>query len=228
MGTRCALGWGGGVGMHDLMFRFKRAHLSAVAFGKLLLRKFGLTPARFDVLYVVVSNGNGVLQSDIWEALGLHRSTISKMCKRLEELGLVERFEAHARGHETIVQLTYEGITVVDKVMKYVFMTEGPRFAFGTVLSRIEPDVEAFISKLRRLTERAARNLGDTSTLLYPIHQPREATIDKVFKRLQRIWLRLLDKRKREQEEAERRKKNLEELCSRPDNADDYDDDGDH
>ena len=87
--------------MHDLSFRFKRAHLQAVALAKKKLRKWKLSPARFDVLYVVQQGrAYGVLQSRIWDTLGLHRSTISKMCKRLEELGFIKRVNAAHTGSD--------------------------------------------------------------------------------------------------------------------------------
>lgn len=87
--------------MHDLGFRFKRAHLKAVAFGKKKLRKWELSPARFDILYVVQQGRSyGVLQSRIWDTLGLHKSTISKMCKRLEELGFITRVDAADNGSD--------------------------------------------------------------------------------------------------------------------------------
>jgi len=86
--------------MHDLGFRFKRAHLKAVELGRKKLRKWALSPARFDVLYVVQQGGvDGVLQSRIWDTLGLHKSTISKMCSRLEELGFIRRVTAAHRGY---------------------------------------------------------------------------------------------------------------------------------
>ena len=87
--------------MHDLSFRFKRAHLQAVALAKKKLRKWKLSPARFDVLYVVQQGrAYGVLQSRIWDTLGLHKSTISKMCKRLEELGFIKRVNAAHTGSD--------------------------------------------------------------------------------------------------------------------------------
>jgi len=216
--------------MHDLTFRFKRAHLKAVAFGRLLLKKFELTPARFDVLYVVQRGGtSGVLQSDIWETLGLHKTTISKMCKRLEQLGLVYRCNAGKPRHEICVQLTSEGIKRIGLAMNFVFRTEGPRFAIGAVMSRIEPDVEGFISKLRRLTERAARNLGDTSTLLYPMLPPSPAMLQKVLARIQRITRVRAEaeasaQRMKENDEA-RQKAALERWRTAGEDTSDWDDD---
>lgn len=208
--------------MHDLSFRFKRAHLKAVAFGRALLRKFGLTPARFDVLYVVQRGGPyGLKQSDIWEILGLHKSTISKMCKRLEELGLIRRCHAATGHHELAVQLTADGIERLGMAMNFVFRTEGPRFAMGVVMSRIEPDVEAFIAKLRWLTERAARNLGDTSTLLYPLKRVGAAMLDKVFKRIQSIGRARWEEVEQAKTLAERQEAHMKFLREKRARADD-------
>jgi DNA-binding MarR family transcriptional regulator len=156
-----------------------------------MLRKFELTPARFDVLYVVQRSGpHGVLQSKIWETLGLHKSTISKMCKRLEELGFIERMDALGRFHNVLVRLTKEGVIKLGLAMRWVFADRGPRFVMRALMFGIEhtvAGVDDFIAKLRRNVHRAARNLGDDSTLLYPLHQPSQSTLDKVLKRLQNI-----------------------------------------
>src|SRR5690348_15988419 len=88
--------------MHALTFALKRAHLKNVAFAKGLLWALpGMTPARFDLLCILrraVMNEPGWKrldaarsQADLCRDLGLHRSTVSKMLLRLEEMGWIRR-----------------------------------------------------------------------------------------------------------------------------------------
>ncbi|MBS2020296.1 MAG: MarR family transcriptional regulator [Deltaproteobacteria bacterium] len=202
--------------MHDLMFRFKRAHLKAVAFAKPLLKKWQLTPARFDVLYVVQAKSvkvGGILQSDIWRILGLHPSTISKMCIRLEELGLIERRDAETRNHEILVRLTKEGTGRLLQAMRLAFKIQPLRFAYRALLMDLTRTsvrgADDFIAKLRRKTERAARALGDDSTLLYPLHPPSRETLRKVEQRLGWLYAHLDDLEQQEAIRAERRAKHI-------------------
>ena len=204
--------------MHDLGFRFKRAHLKAVAFAKPFLRKFGLTPARFDALYVVQANikrSGSVLQSRVWQVLDLHPSTISRMFGSLEELGLIRRLDAPTRNHEISVQLTAKGAAAMMQAMRFIFNKQAPRFAYRVMLfdvaGRTRRRVDAFISKLRRTTDRAARALGDESTLLYPLLPPSAATLEKVQTRIGEIYAYWADVDDREKKDEERRKQRVAE-----------------
>ena len=224
--------------MHDLGFRFKRAHLKAVAFAKPFLKKFGLTPARFDALYVVQANcrrSGGVLQSKIWQALDLHPSTISKMFGSLEELGLIRRLDASTRNHEILVQLTKKGAGAMMQAMRVIFRKRAWRFAYRVMFFHVGGGtlhaVDDFISKLRRTTDRAARALGDESTLLYPLLPPSEATLEKVQERIGGIyayWANVDEEEKRADEwrkkyYAEQDAKEAEEAARAPDDDDDDD-----
>jgi DNA-binding MarR family transcriptional regulator len=96
--------------MDPRIFASKRLHLQLVAFGIRVLAPFELTPARFDMLYVIEKNDEGfVLQRDLPHLLGLARSTISKMLGLLEGLGLIERTRASRPGRLKVVMLTDEG-----------------------------------------------------------------------------------------------------------------------
>src|SRR5689334_4886448 len=88
--------------MHALSFGFKRAHWSAVRVGKQVLEDVeGMTPARFDLLYLVrrvrlddpliTDAGAWVTQDALWKGLGVHPSTVCKMLARLLEMGWVRR-----------------------------------------------------------------------------------------------------------------------------------------
>ena len=83
--------------MCPISFAFKRIHLSALrVYRKQIDERIGgrLTPARIDMLRIVYehqeANGEGVSQGRIQELLDVHPSVISRMLKRLREIGYVE------------------------------------------------------------------------------------------------------------------------------------------
>lgn len=101
--------------MHRVFFSVKRVHLRIVEIGKKLLRRFGLTPARFDLLRVVdAHHPHPVLQSKIRALLGVSAATVSRMLKALEKLGFVEREESKADARNLLVSLSDLGWNRVD------------------------------------------------------------------------------------------------------------------
>src|SRR5579885_110792 len=102
-GTLAALGGG----MDAVMFHVKAAHLAAQRVGRSLVRKYGLTPARFDLLNAL--RGKGMRQCDLWRRLNVVRSVVSEMIAALLELRWVKRVRA-ADGRTWLVQLTQRGL----------------------------------------------------------------------------------------------------------------------
>ena len=88
------------------MFEVKAAHLAAQRLGRGLLRTFGLTPARFDLMNAL--GQKGMKQSDLWRRLNVVRSVVCEMVRSLEELAWVKRVRA-ADGRTWLVQLTRRG-----------------------------------------------------------------------------------------------------------------------
>lgn len=80
--------------MNALFFAARRADLAILAYGRRLLASHGLTPARFDTLYVILRAGKcgSRSQTDIKSSLGVSAPTISRMLKSLADLGLIRRF----------------------------------------------------------------------------------------------------------------------------------------
>ena len=76
--------------MHFLAFQFKRAHYTALRISRPIAAKFGLTPARFDMLYAIRYEMR-ISQAQVARALGVSGVTVSRMLRKLEELGLVRR-----------------------------------------------------------------------------------------------------------------------------------------
>ena len=77
--------------MNVIFFGLKRAYHGTLRVTREALAKLGLTPARFDLLYIVAKEGGTLLQRELQRALGVVAATVSRMLTSLEELGLVER-----------------------------------------------------------------------------------------------------------------------------------------
>src|SRR6202034_4742155 len=77
--------------MHAVFFDLKRAYHSTLRLTRRLLKRLGLTAARFDLLYIVEKAGKTMLQCELRRVLGVTAPTVSRMLASLEDLGLVER-----------------------------------------------------------------------------------------------------------------------------------------
>ena len=161
--------------MHALMFQLKRAHLRAVAGARAMAEKTGLTPARHDVMRAIIAFGNGEgdeYQKRIWKALGLSRATISKMVRRLVELGLLSRRRAPRDRRTFLVRLTRQGMkrwrrAFVLTWRKRPFQRRFER-AFGERSWAAHHALTNFIFDVQR----TARHLGDSSWPLYLLKVP--------------------------------------------------------
>ncbi|MBC7018091.1 MarR family winged helix-turn-helix transcriptional regulator, partial [Salmonella enterica] len=101
--------------MHRIFFSIKRVHLRVIEIGKGMLAEFGLTPARFDMLRVVLAHEpHGLLQSRLRALLGVSGATVSRMLKALEELGFVTRTPFHRDRRNLLIELTSDGWNVLD------------------------------------------------------------------------------------------------------------------
>jgi hypothetical protein len=73
------------------------------------LKRVGLTPARFDLLYALNQYRNGVTQSGLRKLLGVGRTTVSRMLASLEQLRLVTRSIDTVDKRKRLVKLTTLG-----------------------------------------------------------------------------------------------------------------------
>jgi DNA-binding MarR family transcriptional regulator len=174
--------------VHAINFQVKRAHLSILAAGRAALRKLGkrseMTPARFDLLFAIrqVNIGLnihgyapvwghrclGLKQNELTRRLGVSRKTVSKMLKRLEQMGWIER-EVPADDRRTkYVSLTALGLQKIWYAMRRifrgrVFLAAYEKFFKPIVTEHILVTLFTEWSKLEAL----ARNFGDRSSLVY-------------------------------------------------------------
>src|SRR5262245_49378800 len=107
--------------MHDVLFSIKRTFHKSTAFGKRLLVAFGLTPSRFDILYMLKNcDGRSLWQSSIRKALGVTAATTSIMLRALEEGGFVLRERSSGDRRQVDVSLTSAGAAIVAQAIDEV------------------------------------------------------------------------------------------------------------
>ena len=165
------LGGGGGTrgatggGMDAIFFGLKRAHQSTVRFGHAELRRYRLTPARFDLLFACTQHPGRMLQSTLRRILGVARSTISRMLGALERLGFLERDE---RRYSRCVQLTPLGRRSIRRAARRMIGRRQARRAVDGAFGR-RPSLR-FVQRgdLEGLLRLVRRRFGDVATLDYP------------------------------------------------------------
>lgn len=180
--------------MHHLMFVMKRSFHRALSKGKPLVAELDLTPARFDLMFVLFTARmrhpdmytpeTPVTQKEIRRALGVSRETVSHMLKSLEDKGFIRRKPSDRRhgrdgrdGRTRTVELTDVGRAVIRRAAKIVH----PRGVLADPFTpRRDPLHEEFVRASSdvqvdelwgRLRGIAAR-LGDFATLEYPTLHP--------------------------------------------------------
>ena len=155
--------------MHRVFFSVKRVHLRIVEESKVLVRRFGLTPARFDLLRVVDAHEpHAVLQSKISTLLGVSATTVSRMLIALERLGFVERTKLEGDRRNLIVRLTVFGWNRLDEAL-VACVAMGRAEALARISLALEPDLA--IVRLRSLQKNLnsmRRAFGDRAPFADP------------------------------------------------------------
>jgi DNA-binding MarR family transcriptional regulator len=102
--------------MNAHFFGTKRAFHAILRITRKPLATFGLTAARYDMLYAICggdpeedSDECPVEQSELPGLLGVHKSVVSRMLRSLEQLGLVWRERCHSDRRRLFVELTEAG-----------------------------------------------------------------------------------------------------------------------
>ncbi len=155
--------------MHFLMFQMKRAHLRSLAAARPLSLRVGLTPARYDFLQVVATFKVGPLQHFLWRALGISRTSASKMVRRLMELGLVQRRRAPHDRRTFIVTLTAKGDKHWRRTFLHLYKTRPFQRRFERAFTEGERSWKTFraVDRLNDVLTKVAKHLGDTAATLY-------------------------------------------------------------
>ena len=103
--------------MNAHFFKTKRAFHAILRITRKPLASFGLTAARYDMLYAIFGDDPRLEwsdciteQSELPELLGVHKSVVSRMLRSLEQLGLVSRERCAEDRRCVWVELTEAGI----------------------------------------------------------------------------------------------------------------------
>lgn len=105
--------------MHDILFGVKRAFHKSTWFGRGLLAGYGITPSRFDILYILHNAKlKAAWQSSIRKFLGITAATTSIMVRALEALGLVRRNVSEYDKRQREVWLTERGRELIARAIK--------------------------------------------------------------------------------------------------------------
>jgi DNA-binding MarR family transcriptional regulator len=143
--------------MHSVTFQIKRAHLKAVAFGKGIIedRVKDMTPARFDLMYAIRAHqvdhrrgwpiGRSLEQARICRKLGLHSSTVSKLIKRLVQLGWLENCGKGGDRRTNVIALTEKGLRSIVKAMRIVFRMRTHLRHFEDLFRSLAGDLRLFV-----------------------------------------------------------------------------------
>jgi DNA-binding MarR family transcriptional regulator len=191
--------------MHAISYQLKRCHLSAVAIGRKILRGSKLpedpdydgvpdmTPARFDILYLVLGRKirwlgapRSIAMAELWRKLGLARATISKAVKRLVQLGLVTcDFHPGGSRRNKVVTLTDEGAARIKRALHLVltgrmlsrhygrFVSTDP---LGKVLRKRPWKIAEELTNIWDDLQALARHHFDKSEVLYNIRGEPDVT----------------------------------------------------
>lgn len=101
--------------MDAVIFATKRAHLAGQRFGRVVLKGFALTPARFDLMFLLRGASVGVRQCELWRKLGVVRSAVSELVSVLVRVGFVRRWRDANDRRTWVVLLTQRGKEVFDR-----------------------------------------------------------------------------------------------------------------
>jgi DNA-binding MarR family transcriptional regulator len=162
--------WGRGV--HDTFFATKRAFHGVLAIMRKPLATLGLTPARFDMLYVLYAGvGHSALQSAIRRVLGVTAPTVSRMLRSLEQLGLVKRKRFELDKRDRVVELTEIGLRQMQRAHDALVASGAAQLAVDCALTAPQqhggPRSERVVRLLDRLLARLRLQFGDTAMLSY-------------------------------------------------------------
>jgi DNA-binding MarR family transcriptional regulator len=159
--------------MHHIFFSLKRTHHRALAYSRRLSVPYGLTPARFDMMYAIDRHRDSLLwQSHLRRLLGVTAATISRMVRSLEELGYITRDRNAFDRRQIDIRITKLGSSVFDFVENLTMTTGNVDFIVTGAFAVLWYAESAFsdLLELEAFLHRARDRLWDTATLRYPWH----------------------------------------------------------
>jgi DNA-binding MarR family transcriptional regulator len=159
--------------MNRTFFGLKRAFHSTLRLTRRVFARLGLTAARFDLLYVVLKAGRFMVQRDLREALGVAPSTVSRMLKSLEELGLLRREPLPEDLRHRSITLTQAGRERIDTALAHLVGSGYARLALDSALCPHNWFDGFACSRASLALDRTLRRVrdayGDVATHRYPL-----------------------------------------------------------
>ncbi|CAN5439465.1 hypothetical protein BH09MYX1_BH09MYX1_29780 [soil metagenome] len=123
--------------MHTTLFAMKHAHLSALRLARVFTQRYGLTPARLDMLRVIMAAGGSILQLTMRHRLSVTKPVISVMVRSLEKLKFVTRERCEKDRRTFVVKLTEEAIFALRAIFYEAIVLGVLKVAFlGAFLSK--------------------------------------------------------------------------------------------
>lgn len=155
--------------MHQIFFSVKRVHLRIVEVSKQLVRRFGLTPARFDLLRVIEAHEpHPVSQSKICTLLGVSAATVSRMLIALEKLGFIERRASKLDARNLLVSLTSDGFNRLDEAIVSMISRGVAEFVARRGVAFESKLAVSRLRVLQKLLNSMRRIYGDDSPFVHP------------------------------------------------------------
>ena len=158
--------------MHNVFFGFKRAHHATLGLTRNILKRMGLTAARFDMLYALKDSRLGMLQSRLRRLLGVSRTTVSRMLASLEQLGMLTRKPSWSDRRTREVLLTPRGRASIVFAHRRLTRSGWAQLALDSAL---EPEgwwsklaCAAAVRAIDETLQRVRDAYGDVATKDYP------------------------------------------------------------
>jgi DNA-binding MarR family transcriptional regulator len=156
--------------MHTVMFSIKRADQACIAWQRRCLAPFGITPARYLLLFTILKAGVDVettrwmYQSSIRRALGVTAATVSKMVQALERDGFLKRTRSFIRDkRQVLVELTRKARGLLRRVDRQVIRPGRVWTALYTTLFVIGE-----VGTVKFLLDHLRARFGDRATFTFP------------------------------------------------------------
>jgi DNA-binding MarR family transcriptional regulator len=165
--------------LNAIFFSCKRAFHGILRVTRRPLQCLGLTAARFDMLYALMSSGadakwNGRLQSELRRSLGVSGSVVSRMLASLEKLGLVTRTRLRQGQdrRQRWVSLTACGRQRIAAAFKMLWRVSWRLVHEAICLGRHRDDSARLVhsDQLESYLNGMRGQYGDTATLYYRWH----------------------------------------------------------
>ena len=140
------------------------------------LGTLGLTAARFDLLYELLSRDNlmpnGARQSELRRCLGVCASVVSRMLASLEALGWVVRRRSEGDRRQRLVTLTATGRQRIAMAFKMLRRASWRLVRQAICFGKHRQPSAQFVhtQQLESYLQGMRTEYGDTATLSYPWH----------------------------------------------------------